>query len=117
VDSGVDRIPEDRASLPMGAPAGLEPASFSARTLNLGTSVIRTVGTHILARHLPNTRVGIYADAGHGFLFRFPTEFAKLLRRRSASDTVPQAFPPDVADQLCSRGVVPTPSAEADLAQ
>jgi pimeloyl-ACP methyl ester carboxylesterase len=43
--------------------------------------MIPTENTHILGRHLPNARVRIYADAGHGFLFQFPSEFAALLSR------------------------------------
>jgi pimeloyl-ACP methyl ester carboxylesterase len=40
-----------------------------------------TVNTHILSRYLPNARVRIYVDAGHGFLFQFPTEFAAIVAR------------------------------------
>ncbi len=43
--------------------------------------MIPTANTHILARHIPNARVRIYADAGHGFLFQFPTEFAEIVAR------------------------------------
>lgn len=41
--------------------------------------MIPTANTHILAPHLPNARVRIYADAGHGFRFQYPTEFAKFV--------------------------------------
>lgn len=41
--------------------------------------MIPTVNTHILAQHLPNARVRIYADAGHGFLFQFPKDFAEIV--------------------------------------
>jgi len=44
-------------------------------------TMIPTANTHILARHIPNARVRIYADAGHGFLFQFPTEFAEIVAR------------------------------------
>jgi pimeloyl-ACP methyl ester carboxylesterase len=43
--------------------------------------MIPTVNTHILGQHLPNARVRIYTDAGHGFLFHFPAEFAALVAR------------------------------------
>jgi pimeloyl-ACP methyl ester carboxylesterase len=42
-------------------------------------TMIPTINTHILAEHLPNARVRIFPDAGHGFLFQWPTEFAKLV--------------------------------------
>src|SRR5580700_7209004 len=29
----------------------------------------------LLADHLPNARLSIYPDAGHGFLFQYPVEF------------------------------------------
>jgi pimeloyl-ACP methyl ester carboxylesterase len=29
----------------------------------------------LLAEHLPNARLSIYPDAGHGFLFQYPIEF------------------------------------------
>ncbi|MFE4626039.1 alpha/beta fold hydrolase [Streptomyces mirabilis] len=35
-----------------------------------------TSNTHLLGGHLPNARVVIYPDAGHGFLFQYPAEFA-----------------------------------------
>jgi integrase len=42
-------------------------------------TMIPTMNTHILAQHLPNARTRIYADAGHGFPFQFPIEFATLV--------------------------------------
>jgi pimeloyl-ACP methyl ester carboxylesterase len=42
-------------------------------------AMIPTVNSNVLAQHLPNARVRIYTDAGHGFLFQFPTEFAELV--------------------------------------
>jgi pimeloyl-ACP methyl ester carboxylesterase len=42
--------------------------------------MILTVNTHILGEHLPNARVRIYPDAGHGFLYQWPTEFAEAIR-------------------------------------
>jgi pimeloyl-ACP methyl ester carboxylesterase len=42
-------------------------------------TMIPAANSHILARHIPNSRVRIYGDAGHGFLFQFPTEFGALV--------------------------------------
>jgi len=39
-------------------------------------TMIPAVNSYILA---PNARVRIYADAGHGFLYQFPAEFAKVV--------------------------------------
>ena len=44
-------------------------------------TMIPTENAHILGRHLPNARVRIFDDAGHGFLFQWPVEFARLVRR------------------------------------
>jgi pimeloyl-ACP methyl ester carboxylesterase len=38
--------------------------------------MIPTKNTHLLAARLPDARVEIYPDAGHGFLFQYPAEFA-----------------------------------------
>jgi pimeloyl-ACP methyl ester carboxylesterase len=38
--------------------------------------VVPTENSHRLGRHLPNARVSIYPDAGHGFLNQYPGEFA-----------------------------------------
>jgi pimeloyl-ACP methyl ester carboxylesterase len=38
--------------------------------------VVPTPNTHILGGLLPDARVRIYPDAGHGFLFQYPDEFA-----------------------------------------
>lgn len=38
--------------------------------------MIPTPNSYLLAGHLPNARLIIYPDAGHGFLFQFPHEFA-----------------------------------------
>ena len=38
--------------------------------------MIPTINTHLLAHRLPDARVKIYPDAGHGFLFQYPAEFA-----------------------------------------
>ncbi len=37
--------------------------------------MIPTKNSYLLARHLPNARLSIYPDAGHGFLFQYPAEF------------------------------------------
>jgi pimeloyl-ACP methyl ester carboxylesterase len=42
-------------------------------------TMIPTINTYILAEHLPNARVRIFPDAGHGFLFQWPVEFANLV--------------------------------------
>jgi len=34
-----------------------------------------TKNSYLLARHVPNARLSIYPDAGHGFLFQYPAEF------------------------------------------
>ncbi len=44
-------------------------------------TMIPTINSHILGQHLPNVRVRIYSDAGQGFLFQWPTEFAHLVTR------------------------------------
>jgi pimeloyl-ACP methyl ester carboxylesterase len=33
----------------------------------------------LLGDHLPNARVRIFPDAGHGFLFQWPVEFANVV--------------------------------------
>jgi len=38
--------------------------------------MVPTENTHLLAQHLPNATLRIYPDAGHGFLFQNPAEFA-----------------------------------------
>jgi pimeloyl-ACP methyl ester carboxylesterase len=42
-------------------------------------TMIPTINTHILGQHLPDARVRIFPDAGHGFLFQWPVEFAKAV--------------------------------------
>jgi pimeloyl-ACP methyl ester carboxylesterase len=37
------------------------------------------INSHILGEHLPNARVRIYPDAGHGFLFQWAEAFAELV--------------------------------------
>ncbi len=43
-------------------------------------TMIPTINTHILGENLPNARVRIFPDAGHGFLFQWPVEFADAVR-------------------------------------
>jgi pimeloyl-ACP methyl ester carboxylesterase len=38
--------------------------------------MIPTKNTHLLGKHLPNAKVTIYDDAGHGFLFQYAADFA-----------------------------------------
>ena len=38
--------------------------------------MVPTKNSYLLAEHLPNARLKIYADAAHGFLFQQPVEFA-----------------------------------------
>jgi pimeloyl-ACP methyl ester carboxylesterase len=42
-------------------------------------TMIPTINSHILGEHLPNARVRIFPDAGHGFLFQWPVEFAEVV--------------------------------------
>jgi pimeloyl-ACP methyl ester carboxylesterase len=42
-------------------------------------TMIPPVNTRILAEHLPDGRVRMFPDAGHGFLFQWPIEFAALV--------------------------------------
>jgi pimeloyl-ACP methyl ester carboxylesterase len=39
--------------------------------------MVPTPNSHLLAEHLPDARIEIYPDAGHGFLFQYPAEFAE----------------------------------------
>jgi pimeloyl-ACP methyl ester carboxylesterase len=43
-------------------------------------TVIPTENAHTLGAHLPNSRVRIFDDAGHGFVFQWPVEFAQLVQ-------------------------------------
>jgi pimeloyl-ACP methyl ester carboxylesterase len=38
--------------------------------------LVPTKNSYLLAEHLPNAQLNIYPDAGHGFLFQYPAEFA-----------------------------------------
>jgi pimeloyl-ACP methyl ester carboxylesterase len=41
--------------------------------------MVATANTHLLVEHLPDARIEIYPDAGHGFLFQYPQEFSALV--------------------------------------
>jgi pimeloyl-ACP methyl ester carboxylesterase len=41
--------------------------------------MVATANTHLLVEHLPDARMEIYPDAGHGFLFQYPEEFSALV--------------------------------------
>ena len=43
--------------------------------------LVPTKNSHLLAERLPNARLKIYADAGHGFLFQYPADFAGEVER------------------------------------
>jgi pimeloyl-ACP methyl ester carboxylesterase len=38
--------------------------------------MVPTRNTYLLAERLPNAQLKIYPDAGHGFLFQYPLDFA-----------------------------------------
>ena len=38
--------------------------------------LVPTKNSHLLAERLPNARLKIYPDAGHGFLFQYAADFA-----------------------------------------
>jgi pimeloyl-ACP methyl ester carboxylesterase len=42
-------------------------------------AMVPTINSHILADHIPDARLRIYPDAGHGFLFQYPKQFAELV--------------------------------------
>ena len=43
--------------------------------------VVPTTNSYLLAERLPNARLMVYPDAGHGFLFQYPDEFAGEVER------------------------------------
>ncbi len=43
--------------------------------------MVPTVNSYLLAGHIPNAELIIYRDAGHGFLFQYPHEFAAEVNR------------------------------------
>jgi pimeloyl-ACP methyl ester carboxylesterase len=56
-------------------------AGISAPTLVANgdnDAMLPTINSHILADHIPDARLRIYPDAGHGFLFQYPKQFADL---------------------------------------
>jgi len=41
--------------------------------------MIPTVNAWLMARYLPDARVRVYPDSGHGFLFQWPEQFATMV--------------------------------------
>jgi pimeloyl-ACP methyl ester carboxylesterase len=39
--------------------------------------MVPTRNSHLLAEHIPDAKLRLYPDAGHGFLFQYPLEFAR----------------------------------------
>src|SRR5713226_2541060 len=67
----------EQTSWVRGAMSTWRPGEISLHTAHGDNdTMIPTVNSYILAEHIPNARVRIFRDAGHGFLFQFPTEFA-----------------------------------------
>ena len=48
-------------------------------TAGANDTMIPTVNAWLMAQHLPSPRVRVYPDAGHGFLFQWPAEVARLV--------------------------------------
>jgi pimeloyl-ACP methyl ester carboxylesterase len=42
-----------------------------------GDIVMPPINSRVLAGHLPNSRLIIYPDSAHGFLFQYPDDFVK----------------------------------------
>jgi pimeloyl-ACP methyl ester carboxylesterase len=59
--------------------------------------MVPTKNSYLLADRLPNARLKIYPDAGHGFLFQYPNEFAAeveaFLEDRAAETLRPGSSP------------------------
>jgi pimeloyl-ACP methyl ester carboxylesterase len=55
--------------------------------------MIPTPNSYLLAGHIPNARLIIYPDAGHGFLFQFPHEFAAEVGRFLGEQDARPDFP------------------------
>jgi len=54
-------------------------AGITQRTLVANGSndiMVPTVNSYLLTGHIPHAELIIYPDAGHGFLFQYPHEFA-----------------------------------------
>lgn len=43
--------------------------------------LVPTVNSYLLAGHSPDAELIVYPDAGHGFLFQYPHEFAAEVNR------------------------------------
>jgi pimeloyl-ACP methyl ester carboxylesterase len=61
--------------LPIGAQAMLSLVQFARGRY----AHQRYSDAYVMAHHLPDARVGVYPDAGHGFLFQWPVEFAEMV--------------------------------------
>jgi pimeloyl-ACP methyl ester carboxylesterase len=53
-----------------------EERSSSPSTNGDNDRMIPTENSRLLAERLPDAQLKIYPDAGHGFLFQYPAEFA-----------------------------------------
>jgi pimeloyl-ACP methyl ester carboxylesterase len=63
----------------LGRLAGITQPVLVANGVN--DRVVPTKNSHLLAERLPDARLKIYPDAGHGFLFQYPDEFAGEVER------------------------------------
>jgi hypothetical protein len=52
---------------------------ISARSADRDRMML-TDNSRLLAQHLPNARLSIYPDSGHGFLDQYPEQFAQDVR-------------------------------------
>lgn len=57
--------------------AGITQPTLVANGAN--DTMIPTINSQILADHIPDARLRVYPDAGHGFLFQYPVQFAELV--------------------------------------
>jgi hypothetical protein len=77
----VDRLATDRevillANRGVGASTGAVPDNVD----DMARAMMITENSHLLAHHLPNSQLRIYADSGHGFLDQYPELFADRVR-------------------------------------
>jgi pimeloyl-ACP methyl ester carboxylesterase len=54
-------------------------------------TMIPTVNAWLMAAHLPDARVRVYPDAGHGFLFQWPEQFAQMVTSFLAQRAEPKS--------------------------
>lgn len=57
--------------------AGITQPTLVANGAN--DTMIPTINSQVLADHIPDARLRVYPDAGHGFLFQYPVQFAELV--------------------------------------